>query len=294
MIRHDSVSRFERWSRMARRVVIVAALFGAFADSGPALAQGAGDLVVAPTRVVLEGRARSAQLALVNQGSETATYRISVINMRMNEDGGMVEIAEPDEGQGFADRLFRYSPRQVTLEPGASQAIRILLRKPKDLEEGEYRSHLMMRAVPDEGGQSVEAPVEEGAATVRLIPIFGIAIPVIVRHGELTYGVSISDASFVAAEGDRTLHEVRFDLDRTGTRSAFGDLTVSTSVDGENIVLSRAMRLAVYVPNKSRSVVMPLRVPGGVDLSGRSLKITYAETADDGGAVIAETSVTVP
>ena len=112
------------------------AAVAAFA-SVPVMAQGAGDLVVSPTRVVLEGRTRSAQLGLVNKGSTTATYRITVVNMHMDESGAIKEVAKPVDGQQFADDLFRYSPRQVTLEPGASQAIRLLLRKPKDLADGE-------------------------------------------------------------------------------------------------------------------------------------------------------------
>ena len=291
MTRHESAVRIG-WQLRSRVLVLAAVVFGAVAQSGAAWAQSAGDLVVAPTRVVFEGRTRSAQLGLVNQGSGTATYRISVINMRMDQDGGMVEITEPDDGQAFAGRLFRYSPRQVTLEPGASQAIRLLLRKPKDLEEGEYRSHLLMRAVPDEGGQSVEAP-SEGAA-IRLIPIFGIAVPVIVRHGELKYDVEINDAAYAPASDEKPLPEVSFSLDRLGESSAFGDLTISTDDGGEEVVLSRVMRLAVYVPNRSRTIVMPLRVPEGLNLSGRTLKISFAETADDGGAMKAESTITVP
>jgi P pilus assembly chaperone PapD len=271
---------------------VAVAAFAAAVAPAPAAAQSAGDLVVAPTRVVFEDRTRSAQLGLVNRGSETATYRITVVNMRMMPDGRMVEIAEPDPGQAFADTLFRYSPRQVTLEPGASQAIRLLLRKPKDLADGEYRSHLMMRAVPTEGDQSVEQSGE--GATVRLIPVFGIAVPVIVRHGEVSYDASVTSPQFQPPEGDGDLPGVRFELERSGNSSAFGDLTVSVDDGGERVVLSQIMRLAVYTPNTSRTVVMPLRVPQGLSLSGKTLTISYAETADDGGAPIAETTLTVP
>ena len=38
--------------------------------------------------------------------------------------------------------MIRYAPRRVTVPPGGSQQIRILLRRPRDLEPGEYRSHL--------------------------------------------------------------------------------------------------------------------------------------------------------
>ena len=256
-------------------------------------AQSSGDLIVTPTRVVFEGRTRSAQLGLVNKGSGPATYRISVINMRMSETGQLTEISEPDPGQQFAGRLFRYSPRQVTLEPGASQAIRLLLRKPKDLVPGEYRSHLMMRAVPDAAGQSVEAPAG-GGTTVTLIPIFGIAIPVIIRHGDVKYDVTISGLEYVAPKEANELSGIRFNLERDGTRSSFGDLTATIKDGDKDIVLSQVMRLAVYTPNQSRLVEMPLRVPDGVSISGKTMTLTYKSTVDEGAKILAQSTVQLP
>ncbi len=270
-------------------MLVLAALLG---EGATVAAQSAGDLVVAPTRVVFEGRTRSAQLGLVNKGSATATYRISVVNMRMEQNGNMVEIAQPEEGQNFADRLFRYSPRQVSLAPGASQAIRILLRKPKDLAPGEYRSHLMMRAVPDVESQSVEAPAT--GAAVRLIPVFGIAIPVIVRHGDLKQSVTISDMQFLPAAQQGDLPRIRFNLDRSGDRSAFGDLTATLKAGGKDVVVARVMRLAVYTPNDSRTVEMTLRVPDGVTLSGNQLHVAYRTIADEGAELMAEATATAP
>ena len=259
------------------------------------MAQSSGDLVVAPTRVVFEGRTRSAQLGLVNKGSGAATYRISVINMRMSENGQLTEIAEPEPGQQFADRLFRYSPRQVTLEPGASQAIRLLLRKPKDLPPGEYRSHLMMRAVPDEAGQSVEAPAPaDGGISVTLIPIFGIAIPVIVRHGDLDYSAEISELEYVKPAEANQLGKIRFNLSRTGDRSTFGDLTASIDDGGKEVVLAQVMRLAVYTPNKNRIVEMPLRIPEGVSMAGKKITLKYKTTAEEGAKLLAESAAQLP
>ena len=267
------------------------AAVAAFA-SVPVMAQGAGDLVVSPTRVVLDGRTRSAQLGLVNKGPTTATYRITVVNMHMDENGAIKEVAKPVDGQQFADDLFRYSPRQVTLEPGASQAIRLLLRKPKDLADGEYRSHMMMRAVPDLSGQSVENT--GNSAAVRLIPVFGIAVPIIVRHGKVEYAMSLSDLSFVPPSEQEPLPKVRFKLNRTGNRSSYGDLTATLSAGGKDYVVSQIFRLAVYTPNDSRTVEMALRVPEGVKLSGNALKVEYKEIADEGGKLLAEGTTVLP
>lgn len=274
-------------------LMATALVFAVLFTTSPVFAQGAGDLVVSPTRVVLEGRNRSAQLSLVNKGSETATYRISVVNMRMSPDGSMTEIAEPEAGQDFSENLFRYSPRQVTLEPGASQAIRLLLRLPKDLPDGEYRSHMMMRAVPKAAGQSVEKPVGNGA-TVQLIPVFGIAVPIIVRHGKVDYSMGLDDLKFVPAANKDELNKVRFNLTRTGNRSSYGDLTATLTDGGKELVLSQIMRLAVYTPNPNRIVEMALRVPEGAKLSGNTLKVEYKSIPEEGGKVLAEQSIVLP
>ena len=54
-------------------------------------AQAAGDLLVAPTRVVLDGD-RGTEVILNNIGSETATYRISLELRRMTPDGRLEEV----------------------------------------------------------------------------------------------------------------------------------------------------------------------------------------------------------
>ena len=118
----------------------------------PAIAQlpnsgGAGDLLVAPTRIVLTERTRTAEIALINTGTKTATYRISFRHMRMAEDGLLAEVTSPD-GERFADPFLLYTPRQVTLEPQIAQTVRIRLRLPEQTADGEYRSHLEFRGLP--------------------------------------------------------------------------------------------------------------------------------------------------
>ena len=87
---------------------------------GPAHAQGIGDLAVVPTRVILEGRERTAKVSVLNRGSETATYRISIINMQMTESGEYRRVTESGVDGGYAESLVRYAPRQVELAPGKS------------------------------------------------------------------------------------------------------------------------------------------------------------------------------
>ena len=264
-----------------------------------AWSQSAGDLVVAPTRIVFEGRTRTAQISLLNRGSAAATYRISLINMRMAENGGFKEIDEPAAGEQFADGLIRYAPRQVVLAPGDSQAVRLLLRKPRGLEPGEYRSHLLLRAIPSKNiGRSVEKPSgDDTGIRVVLVPIYGVSIPVIVRHGDLKAKVSLTDLALAPAgrqgEGDR----LSFRINRDGDRSVLGDLTVTYFPNGgkaDELVVAQVTRLAVYTPNASRTVMMPLRFPDGVTLGHGRLHVAFRETSKNGGALLGEAEIGVP
>src|SRR5262249_50468906 len=111
---------------------------------GLRVGDGSASFLVAPTRVVLEGSRRTAELNIVNTGTRTATFRVSLVHMRMLENGDIAEVADVLPGESVADSLIRYSPRQVTLEPTRAQTVRIQVIKRADLPAGEYRSHLLV------------------------------------------------------------------------------------------------------------------------------------------------------
>ena len=93
-------------------------------------AQAAGDLLVAPTRVVLDGQ-RGTEVILNNIGSETATYRISLELRRMTSEGRLEDVSEEQENdiERAAKEMIRYAPRRVTLPPNQPQAIRLGVRR---------------------------------------------------------------------------------------------------------------------------------------------------------------------
>ncbi len=121
--------------------------------TAPALA---GDLLVAPTRVVLDG-ARGTEVILNNIGSQTATYRISLELRRMNADGSLDELdaASPNDHDATTLGMISYAPRKVVLPPNQPQAIRIGIRAPAGLPDGEYRAHMLFRAIPDARPESL-------------------------------------------------------------------------------------------------------------------------------------------
>ena len=242
----------------------------------------AGELMVHPTRVVFDGNTRTAQIDVINSGTETMTYRISVIRRRMTETGDFVPVTTPAPDERFSDEMIRFSPRQVVLAPGASQAVRLQLRKPAELQDGEYRSHLLFQALP---AATDNAPAAESKELeIRLTAVYSVSIPLIVRHGATTAAVSIRE---VALRGDA----VTLTLGRNGTRSVYGDLIVKLrgARGGERIV-ARAHGVAVYTPNAARRVRVPL--PSQMlPLPPGELYVTFAERAEQQGRIEAESRI---
>ena len=58
----------------------------------PVTLKAQGNLLITPKRVVFEGSRRSMDLNLANIGNDTATYAISMVQIRMNEDGSFETI----------------------------------------------------------------------------------------------------------------------------------------------------------------------------------------------------------
>lgn len=241
-----------------------------------------GDLTVTPTRIIFEGRDRSAQVGLINRGQETATYRIEFIQYRMDENGQLVDITEPNEREKFADHLIRFSPRQVTLQPNEAQTVRLLLRKPPDLPAGEYRSHLLFYAVPEGNvGNSIEVPdsADPNAFSIAITSIFRISIPVIVRHGELS-------ADFVIDKAELNLDEqpkLALQVSRQGNRSVYGDLDIYylPGSGDQATLLNQLKDFVLYTSSDTRRLEVDLHIPDGVELNGGELLIDY-KTSEEG------------
>lgn len=273
------------------KITLFSALFCATSWSFAPTVQAAGDLLVAPTRIVFEGRTRFQVITVSNRGTESAVFRISLVEMSMDENGEMKRVEKPGKDSKLASRLIRYAPRQITIPPGGAQIVRLSLRKPNNLAEGEYRSHIYFRAIPPEGtGRTVSTgtALEKGALSFRLTPVFGVTIPVLVRHGKLAAKGGVSDLTYTSSNGDAPPKLV-FTLERNGERSLFGDLvTTYQPQGGSTVIVGEINRLAVYAPYNKRRVTMILRVPDGVELGTGKLNLVYRELQKAGGKIIAQ------
>lgn len=256
----------------------------------------ASQLMITPTRIVFSDKMRSASVTIINNGDSRGTYRISLVNKRMNVDGGFEDVKEAAEGELFSDKMIRFSPRQVVLEPGQTQIVRLGLRKPSDLKNGEYRSHMLFRAIPETTGQSVEALADPSAGvSVSLTAIVGISIPVIVRHGETDAEVTITSARYLPRQGGQDWPHISLDLNRSGNQSVYGDfLAEFVTSKGERKVISQVNGVAVYLPGTKRHMKLPVKIPSGLDLVNGTIQIFYRKQVDQGGTIMAQSQIKIP
>lgn len=256
------------------------------------------DLMLYPTRIELEKNQRAAQVELVNRGTKSETYRISIVNRRMTETGEIVEAKEAQPGEQFASPMLSYSPRQVTLQPGVGQTVRISVRKPADLATGEYRSHLQFDRVADaEGQSSLEAVTkpEEGQIAIVLQALVGASIPVIVRHGDTAVTAMLEGLKVEPANEKVKSPVLVFAIRRDGNRSVYGDLVVEFAAAGaQPVTLARVAGVAVYVPNTQRLARMPLTLPDGLALKNGTLTLRFSTRPDAGAKLLAQATLALP
>ncbi len=263
-----------------RITLAAAAMAGTAILSGtPAAAQG--DLLVAPTRVVLDGR-RGTEVILSNIGTEEATYRIGLELRRMTDEGGLVDVTpeQANAAEQAALDMIRYAPRRITLPPGQPQAVRLTARPGADLPDGEYRVHMSFRAIPRPVSVTEEEE-EQGGMRFRLIPIYGVTIPIIVRHGRLEAQVALAQPRIERGE-DRSA--IKLTINRSGEASTYGDLQIRRQ--GSEEVLYSARGLAVYAEVDSREFTLPVANDQLARIQG-PVRVEYREASGAGGGLIA-------
>lgn len=261
-------------------------LTSAFIPVQKAAAQG--NLLITPRRVVFEGTKQSQELTLANTGADTAKYTVSFVQYRMTEEGSFEQIETPDEGQLFADKFLRFFPRTVTLPPNGSQVIRMQYRKLPDMPNGEFRSHVYFRSVPEEkplGDEQVNT--DTTSIGIKLVPIFGISIPVIVRNGDLQVSVALTAVNLDLKTD--TVPNMTVTFERTGDKSVYGDLSVKyVPEQGESVEVGIVRGIAVYTPNKIRRFKLQLRNEPGVDYTKGKLLIKFQAPNDSKAELFAE------
>jgi len=112
----------------------------------------------------------------------------------------------------------------------------------------------------------------------QIRPIYGISIPVIVRHGQCQAQVQLSGLRYGKSTDGDAIPVLTLQLDRTGNRSVLGDFRVSVDSGGslkKGTVLYDYRGVAVYPNIPAREIEMPLAQGKNGGLNGTRIKVTF-------------------
>lgn len=264
---------------------------------------GMGDINLYPKRVVIDDHNRVASVGVYNKTANTGDYDITINDMMMTGDGRLIDLATAKADDPVrarvkpASELVRWSPHKFTLPGNESQMIRIMARVSADLPPGEYRTHFSAIAVPpgDDGLTIDEAAKGQQTTSgigVKITPRFGISIPVIIRVGETTLTSGLKDLAVTTAPGGQKL--LRLTITRSGTRSSFGDITVTAPGAAKPVAMIRGV--GVYPEIDERTVMVPVEptIDAHFTASGAHLTVSYVDDDYAPGKTLAKQDFIVP
>lgn len=264
-------------------------LFIAFAVLLPQAASAKNaEIMMLPTRIVMEKADRNSTVVIKNVGDATGNFTAELVDMKMLETGMVVPYEEGETPAFSAIPYVHISPRSMTLKPGESQNVRLLLRRPETMEPGEYRSHLKVRLVDDTSDVTNTSGKD---AVISIKTNLVIVIPIIVRHGETQMTLGIDDPKI--GRDNNGNPTVDMYITREGNRSSMGDISVTCNPPGgAPQVIKFFPGVSVYRPTGRRFISVPLdETPKGVNLSQCKLGISYAAQQKEGGKLLAETQL---
>jgi P pilus assembly chaperone PapD len=236
-----------------------------------------GDLLITPKRLVFDGSKRMEEINLANTGKDTATYSISFVQYKMDDEGKFQPVAEDDSTQKFAHKNLRFYPRTVTLGPNEAQSIKVQLLRANELAPGEYRSHLYFRSIETKSNQPQQKSLAsaDSGISIQLTPVFGITIPLIIRNAVSEVTGTFTDANI---SWENNLPVLNISLQRKGDISLYGDITVNhIATNGKVSRVGYVKGMAVYVPNSKRNLHLPLSAESNINFKSGKLSIMYTD-----------------
>ena len=253
---------------------------------GTAFAKNA-EIMLLPTRVVMEKNDRQGTIVIKNTGDATGNFTIELVDMKMLETGIVVPYDAGETAQFSATSLIHIAPKSMTLKPGETQNVRLLLRKPETLEPGEYRTHLTVTNVPPaDTGLTAEqaAAAGRGELVLRIQSIFGLSIPLIVRTGAVN---SAATLGAIQAGDDKGKPVLDVPIRRSGVNSVYGNIEVRSGKD----VVGLVRGLGVYPEVAERTARVPLN---RALRKGENVTVSYLADDAKPGVAMASGRFTAP
>jgi P pilus assembly chaperone PapD len=239
-------------------------------------------LLIMPIRTVFLDGDRSKGITLANYSAEPNSFRIKFLHQKQVSNGGYAIQKEPLDPKYDLSKMLVFSPRQVDLEPQSKQSIRMSVRRPADLPDGEYRTHLAVQQMPSPA--KIKEREEKKKAQQTLVHVnVGFAVPVILRKGAYDTTATMSDIKFTplsVKKGKEVPPTVDLFIDRKGKYSALGRIDVFWTPPGGNTETKVGVKenVSIFPELDRRSVFVHLK---DKSVNGGKLRLVFkGEDAD--------------
>ena len=241
------------------------------------------NLLVSPTRLSFEGRDRVKELILINVTDRTRSYRIEWEQNTVDNYGNYKTISDGDV-RFASSNYIRYSPRQVTLQPGERQVVKLMLRRKADMDLPEYRSHLKMTALPILKDES-QGEVAEGIG-FKIDIMTSYTIPVIIRTTPISAKTSIEGVKVRVSNSGEAKFEIN--IAKTGATSVSGEIEVAF-LDGDTGAESIVGILrGVNIFHEANSRILSVQWQNFGEPKYGKFRFTYTGNNEQAGQLLAE------
>lgn len=249
-------------------------------------------LFVAPHRLTITPNETSETISVSNKSSATRRYDVMLIDQVMNSEGVTKRVEKKEEAPFSARDLLDYKPRRFTLSPGQSQIVRVAVKRPNTLADGDYHSHLLFREVPlsekDKLANPEAAQPAGKTVTFEIRTLYGIGVPVIVQKGKIEADMDMGAPSLGAAEGKTRPMTITFK--RIGNAEAAGKLTAEYVAGGKSVSVLDPQWVRIYREADKVTKSFPLALPSGAS-GGKVVVSLIRDEADPKKTVTKEISL---
>ena len=218
---------------------------------------------------------RTASVKLINPNNYEQTYKISLVTIRMDQYGTRTEAGNPTEAELSVQSMIRFSPRRATIPANGWQTVRLMVRKPRDLPDGEYRTQLKVEPLPMEKTSARQSGSDR--ISINIDVVFHVSIPVIIRHGQTRAAVTPHAPRLVNRDG-RPFLETR--IKREGNASVYADVKAllnPESEGGSRTLVGEIKGISIYSQNSEQIVYLPVKNPEALTRGPVDIEITSRE-----------------
>lgn len=221
-------------------------------------------LFVSPTRVNLDEKHKVEVMNLSNLSDIPRRYKISLEEYAMSEKGVTVLTSNFPYS---AKKLIRFYPREVVIQPGQRQAVRVMAKIPSDLPDGQYHVHIKFfeDGKADEGGDQKEP----NKTSIKVGMAYSAVMPITVSKGTIDTQVNWVDPK-ISYDDNNKIYRIDMELTRSGNGQgvAFSDVFY-VAPDGTETQVGNRRTHYIYREIDKRNANIQFNLPEGASNAGK-------------------------